>query len=288
MTTLTAAAPRISALYIYPIKSAGGVSLQHSEIGPRGLMHDRRWMVIDAAGKPVTQREFATMRLMDVALIPDGLHVTAPGMPALAVPWQPQGHSRAVDMWGDPLAALTVSAQATAWVSTYLGSDLDLVYLPDEAERWQPDYKPFGSLLSFVDGNPFHLISEASLADFNKHLSRPVGHAEFRPNLVISGGSAYAEDFWRRIRIGPVEGEGVDYEVVESCARCVILNTLPDGTRGSEVLKTLARVRRHGQSAIFGQHLVQDAPYDARTGKIHVGDVVQVVEMAATVNPVYY
>ncbi len=272
----------LSALYIYPIKSAGSVPLQQAEIGPRGLTHDRRWMVVDAAGRPVTQREFSSMRRIEVTLNGDGLHVTAPGMPALAVPWQPLGDRRAVDMWGDPLSSVTVSVEATAWISAFLDGTFDLVYLPDDAQRWQPEYKPFGSLLSFVDGNPFHLISEESLAAFNASLTRPVSHAEFRPNLVISGGTAYGEDFWRRIRVG-----NVAFEVVESCARCVILNVLPDGTRGAETLRTLARVRRHGQAAVFGQHLVQDAPHDQRMGQLQVGDAVEIVEVADTVNPVY-
>ena len=183
----------VRALYIYPIKSAGGVALQRSELGPRGLNHDRRWMVTDAAGRPVTQREFSGMRLIGVELSAGGLSVRAPGMPPLSVPWQPHGERRAVDMWGDPLSGVSVSAEATAWISAYLGGAFDVVYLPDDAQRWQPAYKPFSSLLSFADGNPFHLIGEASLADFNRQLGRPVGHAEFRPNLVIGGAPAYAE-----------------------------------------------------------------------------------------------
>ncbi len=282
MPTLT-----VSALYIYPIKSAGGIPLLHSGIGPRGLTHDRRWMVIDAAGRPVTQREFSSMRLIGVALTDAGLRVTAPGRPDLTVPWQPQGERRAVDMWGNPLSGVTVSAEATTWASAFLGGDFDLVYLPDDVQRWQPADRPYGSLLSFVDGNPVHLISEASLADFNRHLSRPVGHAEFRPNLVIEGSEAYAEDFWRRIRIGSNRADAVAFEVVESCARCAIVNVQPDGTRGAETLRTLARVRRHGKAAVFGQHLVQDAPHDRRTGQLHVGDTVEVIAVDATVNPVY-
>lgn len=277
----------LSALYIYPIKSAGSVPLPSSEIGPRGLSHDRRWMVTDAAARPVTQRECPSMRLIGVQLAEGGLRVSAPGMPVLDVPWQPQGERRAVDMWGTPLSAVSVSAEASGWISAYLGGDYTLVYLPDDVQRWQPADRPYGSLLSFVDGNPFHLITEASLAAFNRHLSRPVGHAEFRPNLVVSGGEAYAEDFWRRVRIGPAGADGVAFEVVESCARCVILNVLPDGTRGAEPLRALARVRRHGQAAVFGQHLVQDAPYDGRMGRLHVGDAVTVTGVGETVNPVY-
>ncbi len=277
----------LRALYIYPIKSAGGVSLQRAGIGPRGLTHDRRWMVIDAAGRPVTQREFPAMRVIAVALADSGLMVSAPGMPALSVPWQPQGERRAVDMWGTALGGVSVSAQATAWVSGYLGGDFDLVFLPDEVQRWQPADRPYSSLLSFVDGNPFHLITEASLAAFNGHLSRPVGDAEFRPNLVVGGSEAYAEDFWRRIRIGAAGTDSVAFEVVESCARCVILNVQSDGTRGAETLRTLARIRRHGKAAIFGQHLVQDAPYAERTGQLRVGDAVTVTAVGETVNPVY-
>ena len=272
----------LSALYVYPIKSAGGIALAHSDIGPRGLTHDRRWMVVGAAGRPVTQREAPKLRLLDVSFEDGGLRVAAPHQEALHIPWQPQGAPRTVDMWGTPLACVSVSAQAASWLSTFLGGDYDLVYLPGATERWQPESRPFGSQLSFVDGSPFHLISEVSIADLNGQLELPVGHTEFRPNLVISGGAAYQEDVWRRIRVGEVA-----FEVVESCARCSILNVNASGQMTAQPLRTLSRLRRRGEAVLFGQQLVQDAPHAQRSGQLAVGDVLEVLEVGQTANPVY-
>ncbi|WP_019010751.1 MOSC domain-containing protein [Deinococcus aquatilis] len=272
----------LSALFIYPIKSAGRIALDSAQIGPRGLQHDRRWMVIDEAARPLTQRECPEMRLIAVTIKADGLEVCAPAMPPLAVPWQPVGHRRESDMWGQPLAGVSVSAEAAAWFSTYLGRPSDLIYMPEEEQRWQSEGRPYRSQLGFADGNPFHLVSEASVADLNLSLTQPVDVDVFRPNLVIGGGSAYQEDFWRLIQIGDLT-----FEVVESCARCSVVNVTAAGTRSAEPLRSMGRVRREGQAIIFGQHLVQHAPFSERTGHLRVGDTLEVLEAGETRNPVY-
>lgn len=271
----------LSALYIYPIKSAGGISLLASDLGPTGLTHDRRWMVVDAAGRPVTQREQPRLKLVQVALDAAGLQVNAPQMPALAVPFAPQGESYGVDMWGLPLRGVWVEA-AASWFSTFLGGDFGLVWMPADVQRFQPDGRSYRSQISFADGNPFHLITEASLADLNAQVNRQVGAAEMRPNLVISGGQAYREEFWRRIRVGEVA-----FEVVESCARCAVINVTPSGEHSAEPLRTLARTRLRDQAVPFGQHLVQDAPPAQRSGHLRVGDVLEVLEVGPTPNPIY-
>lgn len=271
----------LSALYIYPIKSAGGIPLQSSEVGPRGLRHDRRWMVVDPAGRLVTQREFPKMRLIRVRLGSSGLEVEAPVMPPLEVPYQPQGEPRHAEVWGDAMSGVSVSAEAKRWFSLYLSEGCDLLYMPDEVERWQGG-KPYRSLLSFADGNPFHLITEASVAYLNAQLRRPVTAETFRPNLVIGGGEAYSEDFWRRIQVAELR-----LAVVESCARCCVVNVTPEGRMTAEPLRTLARTRSRGKAVLFGQHLVQDAPPAERFGYLKVGDMVEVLEVGSTANPVY-
>ena len=277
----------LSALYIYPIKSAGSISLASSRVEPRGLAHDRRWMVVDPAGRLVTQREFPRMRLIEVQLREGGLSVNAPGMPPLHVPAEPGGGGRQVFVWGDAVQAVSVSQAAAEWFSRYLGPGCDLVYLPDSSERWQPPERPYSSLLSFAEGNPFHLISEASLADLNAVLagqpgSRPVTAQEFRPNLVVRGAAAYHEDYWRRLRVS-----GVSFEVVESCARCAVVNVTPQGQMTAEPLRTLARTRRRSGGVPFGQHLVQQGPPQERWGQLRVGDTLEVLEVAETVTPMY-
>ena len=222
------------------------------------------------------------MRLIRLAQAGNAWQVDAPQMPSLRVPHRPQGQRRQMNMWGTPLSAVSVSAEAAEWFGQFLGSDADLVYLPSDVQRFQPPARPYNSLLSFVDGNPFHLITEASLADLNARINRPVTADEFRPNLVISGGEAYQEDVWRRVRVGEME-----FEVVESCARCSIVNVNEAGQVVAEPLRTLARTRQIGKAVPFGQHLVQDAPQEQRGGWLQVGGAVEVLEVGAAANPIY-
>ncbi|ULH17130.1 MOSC N-terminal beta barrel domain-containing protein (plasmid) [Deinococcus sp. KNUC1210] len=273
----------LSALYVYPIKSAGGIQLDSSEVGPRGLHLDRRWMVIDQGRQPVTQRQFPRMRQLQVTLEGAGLRVEAPGMPRLHVPAQPQNEGRSIDFWGHEVGGTEVSDEVTAWFSDYLEDGCTLLHLPDDVERWQPTDRPYRSLLAYVDGNPFNLITAASLADLNTRSPRPVTVHDFRPNLLIGGDTApYSEDCWRRIRVGELH-----FEVVESCARCSMVNVTEEGRMSAEPLRTLTRTRQRDRKVPFGQNMVQDAPYAERTGRLRVGDVLEVLEVGDTPNPMY-
>ena len=281
----------LSALYVYPIKSAGGIALDRALLEPRGLRFDRRWMVIKADGKLATQREFPKMRLIRVSLLPQtdpffSLLVEAPGLAPLRVPRVPTGPLVHTQVWEDATVALRVSPEASQWFSELLVPGCELLYMPDDADRAQSN-KPFSSLLSFADGNPFHLVSEASLADLNARLDRSVGPAVFRPNVVVRGGAAYAEDFWRRIRIGDSE-----FLVVESCARCSVLNVAvagepPEARMGAEPLRTLARYRRRGASVPFGQNMLQGEALFRPGRWLEVGAPVTVCEVGTTPNPSY-
>ena len=184
-------------------------------------------------------------------------------------------------MWGLPLDAFR-SAAAGGWFSTVLGGDFGLVLMPRTCGDFQPDGRPYRSQISFVDGNPFHLITEARSPTSTGQLSRPVGAGEMRPNLVVSGGEAYQEDYWRRIRIGTLE-----FEVVESCGRCSVINVTEEAAMTAEPLRTLARLRRRGQAVPFGQNLVLDAPPAQRFGHLRVGDVLEVLQVGPTPNPTY-
>ncbi|WP_407571693.1 MOSC domain-containing protein [Deinococcus altitudinis] len=276
----------LTELWTYPIKSVGGVRLTCSAVEPRGLEHDRRWMLVDARGELVTQRQHPKMRVIEVSLRPqdDAEHVLlveAPGMSPLLVPRRPDGARVAARVWNDATSGLPVSAQASAWFSSYLGLPCVLLHMPDDDARAQQN-KPFTSLLSFADGNPFHLVSETSVADLNTRLERPVVPLTFRPNLVVSGELPYAEDFWRLIRVGPLQ-----FQVVESCARCSVLNVSPQGEMTAEPLRTLARLRRRGKAVPFGQNMLQGAPYYRAGGVLEVGMPVVVVERAEVPNPSY-
>lgn len=233
-------------LWTYPVKSAAGVSLEKATVALRGLEHDRRFMVVDPTGMLVTLRERPDLAHVRTALDGERLQLTAPNMPPLTLPLEVTAGSPTVAvMWTTPVAA-TVVEEATAWVSTFLGGDYRLVHMPERTRRTHPDRTD--TPISFVDGDPLSLVSEASLEDLNGRLGVQVDLRRFRFNLVVGGCEAYAEDAWGTLEIG-----GLRLERLGPCARCTVVNVDPDaGTHGREPLKTLARYRRVGQEVRFG------------------------------------
>ncbi len=238
----------LSQIWVYPIKSAAGVACSSAKTALRGLEHDRRWMVVDATGMLVTQRERPELSQVTPSLVGDALRVEAEGMPALTLPLEVVGGQElTVKMWTEPMSARLVEA-ATDWFSTFLGGAYRLVYMPDTTLRPSPDHAL--SPVSFVDGNPFLVASEASVADLNRRLEKPVSGLNFRPNLVLSGCEAFAEDTWDSISVGSTR-----LEPTGPCVRCVVVNVdLASGAVHKEPLRTLAHYRRFGNAVHFGQN----------------------------------
>ena len=238
----------LSQIWVYPVKSAAGISLPSSKVALRGLEHDRRWMVVDRSGRLVTQRERPELARLKPGFAGECLRLEADGMPGLELPLEPEsGETLTVMMWKEPVTAQLIEA-ATAWFSALLGGTYRLVYMPETTLRPSPDHTP--SPVSFVDGNPFLLVSEASLADLNGRLDKPVDVRHFRPNLVVSGCKAFAEDSWDTVQIGVLRLVRTGPSV-----RCMLVNVDPDkGERRTEPLRTLARFRRVGRQVRFGQN----------------------------------
>ena len=187
-------------------------------------------------------------------------------MAALELPLKVEGTGLRVHVWSESVAAVVLE-EATNWFSTFLGGAYRLVYMPDDSQRpmnGHPD-----ALLNFADGSPFHLVSEASLADLNGRLDAPVPMNRFRPNLVVSGCDAFAEDRWRVFRVGPVT-----FRSVGPCVRCALV-TVNQATAGTskEPLKTLARYRKVGNEVWFGQNYLHQG-----RGTLRVGDALEVLE----------
>lgn len=263
----------VSALAIYPVKSLGGFAVDSLPLEQRGPVGDRRWMLVDAGGRFLSQREYASLCRVTTALWEGRISVSAPGREQLTLDETLVADApvRPVQVWSDQVEALDAGDQAAAWFSDYLGINCRLVYMPESTQRpVNPQYAPAGSIVSFADGFPLHLISTASLEDFNSHLSRPVGVQRFRPNIVIDGAAAWAEDGWRRLRIG-----GVECEVAKACARCVVPSIdLDTAQLEPEVTKTLFQQRRRKDNQFyFGINLVHRGE-----GVLRIGDKVEVLE----------
>lgn len=260
--------PHVSAIFIYPVKSCRGVSLPRAAVVARGLDGDRRWMVVGADDRFVTQREEPRLALVDVSLDGEALRLAAPGVGSVRVPRRgDQGPRRTVRVWRHQAAAVE-HAEGSDWFSAYLGAPHRLVYMPDDHQRAvNPEKAGRGHIVGFADGYPLLLIGQSSLDDLNARLAQPVEMRRFRPNLVVEGASPFAEDQWRALRIGEVPFRGV-----KPCDRCVVTTVDPEtGVRGTEPLRTLATYRKRGGKVLFGMNLVHDG-----LGALAVGDPVAV------------
>ncbi|SDR22002.1 MOSC domain-containing protein [Pseudoxanthomonas sp. CF125] len=262
---------QLSGLYLYPIKSSAPLEMRAAVVEPRGLRHDRRWMVVDAEGRFLTGRQLPRLTLVRAQPDPQGLSLDAPGMPSLQVPFPQTGATVPVNVWKNEVAAKRVDAAADAWLSEFLQLPVHLVHMDAGVARpmTDPHSRP-GDEVSFADAFPLLLISRAALDGLNARLAKPVSMLQFRPNLVVDGVAAHAEDGWKRIRIGEVE-----FDVAKACTRCVF--TTVDPARGErdpdgEPLRTLIGYRRTPEGVTFGQNLIPRS-----LGSVRVGDAVEVL-----------
>ncbi len=270
---------RLASIHIYPMKAARAVDLGESVVEPWGLAGDRRWLLVDEDGRFVSQREEPSLARVVVTPLTGTISVTSAGAPGrqIAAPAAGDGANMLkVTVWGSTVLAAAAGPAGDAWFSAYLGRPVRLVYLDDPTRRAvDPEFGRDGDVVSFADGYPLLLTSTASLDELSRWLSedgaQPVPMTRFRPNAVVTGAPPWAEDRWRRIRIGAVE-----FRVVKPCGRCVVTTTDQiTGKVGSQPLKMLGRRRRFGQQLVFGQNMIPDSP-----GVIRAGDQVEVLETA--------
>ncbi|MEU1367652.1 MOSC N-terminal beta barrel domain-containing protein [Streptomyces sp. NPDC005803] len=271
--------PELSAVHIHPVKSLAACTVAEAAVEPWGLGGDRRWMLVDTTGKVVTQRQQPRMALISAVPAPGGgIVLTAPGRAALTVEVPEPGQTTGVVLHSSRLDVVEAAGSAHAWLGEYLGAEVRLVHLdaPDRRRLIDPAYARPGETVNLADGFPLLLTTLASLDALNALIADgdhagegPLPMNRFRPNAVVTGTTAWAEDDWSRLSIGDVT-----FRVVKPCARCVVTTTdQHTGRRGAEPLRTLARHRRSGKDLLFGQNLIPDS-----AGVIRVGDPVRVLD----------
>ncbi|MFC8126541.1 MOSC domain-containing protein [Streptomyces sp. NPDC057302] len=271
--------PALHSIHYYPLKAAGGHAPREAVVEPWGLAGDRRWMLVDSAGRIVTQRPHPRLALAAAELLPGGgIRMSAPGREPLTAAVPPSGESVMVEIWKDKVEAVPAEAAAHAWFSAYLGTDVRLVHLDDPATRRpiDPAYAKDGETVSFADGYPLLLTTLSSLDALNSLIAQgdhsdegPLPMNRFRPNVVVDGTAPWAEDDWSRVAIGEVT-----FRVAKMCGRCVVTTTdQRSAERGKEPLRTLAKHRRFGDQLVFGQNLVPET-----TGSLRLGDPFTVLD----------
>ncbi|QMU31487.1 MOSC domain-containing protein [Adhaeribacter radiodurans] len=248
----------LSDIYIYPIKSLGGVRVNEAIVEPQGLQYDRRWLLVDDTNTFLTQRVFPKMALLQVQLLPTGLLVTHKQQVAesLFVPFDSNNYLNTpltVTIWDDTVSAVEVSQEANAWFSQMLQINCRLVFMPPNAHRpVDMNYAFNNEPVSFADAYPFLLIGQESLKDLNNRLPEPLPMNRFRPNLVFSGGEPFVEDTWREFTIGHQ-----NFAAVKPCSRCVLTTVNQDtAEKGTEPLRTLATYRTKNNKVMFGQNVL--------------------------------
>jgi hypothetical protein len=268
---------RLTSIHRFPVKSCRGEALDEATVEPWGLAGDRRWMLVDDDGEVITAREVNEMLLIDPELTPAGLRVHAPGLPAWEVSIPDPATQVPVSMWSSRLTATPVDAASDSWFSRAMGRSAHLVYLDDPRRRpTDPRFSEPDDRVAFADGYPLLLATEESLAALNDHLlstyadREPLPMTRFRPSLVVTGFGAWAEDDWRRIRVGDAV-----FRAVKGCARCVITTIDPaTALREKEPIRSLARIRRWDGATWFAINLIPDTAGTT----IRVGDPVEVLD----------
>jgi uncharacterized protein len=283
---------QVTGLYIYPVKSCGGLAVPNWGITRYGFRHDREFLVVDQHWNFLTQRTHPKLALVQTFPGPDLLRLRAPNLPEMTFPWfgSPEDHSieskRSVTIWRDQVEAHDCGEEIAEWFSAHLGCQARLVRMGYRYRRLvRPENVPAvhqGALgireVGFADAYPFLIISEASLADLNRRLPQPIPMDRFRPNIVVGGAlDSYAEDQWQSIDIGSLR-----FRHGAPCIRCVVTTTDQITLeRRPEPLKTLATYRRNRDGGVnFGMNFF----CEASTGTVRVGDVVRLTpnEMTMT------
>ncbi|OEF07483.1 YcbX family protein [Vibrio genomosp. F10] len=260
----------LSQINVYPVKSVGGVTLSSAWVELQGLSFDRRFMLAMADGSMVTARKHPQMVKVKASLLPHGFVFTAEGKEPLKISYAEfKKQETPATVWKDNFTAYTTTDKANDWFSDIIGQHVELLYCGEQSNRVR---KKIGHNVSFADGYPVLLISQASLDELNRRSSEVHSMTQFRTNLVVSGTEPFAEDCWKTIRIGEVV-----FDIVKPCERCIL--TTVDTKKGTfrtskEPLKTLMTFRADEQGGVFfGQNLVA-----RNEGVITASDRVEVLE----------
>jgi len=272
----------VSALFTYPIKSCGSLSHTSLAIFASGAQYDRRWMLTDTTYQFLSQREFPQLALIQPTITEHTLRLTAPTMPPLEIPLrltEQDDPTVPVTIWRDTVPAVDEGEEVAEWFSTAIGGAARLVYMPNSTYRAiDSRYAKRPSNVSFADGYPLLITTESSLEDLNRRImergKQPIPMSRFRPNIVIAGTEAWAEDHWMEIEIGSMR-----FDLVKPCARCTI-TTVDQATAQvldvQEPLATLNLFRRNEKGGVlFGQNTIPHGE-----GTLTVGEHVSVRQHA--------
>ena len=256
----------VKEIYIYPIKSLAGISCQNVLAEEMGFENDRRWMLINAENRHVTQREYPIMSQFYPQLADGKISIT----------FEDQKHEFFIDeyldppiqttVWEDKSEVVEVNQSTSAWFSKQLGFECKLVRINKPGDRKHESSKLKETFnVSLADGYPYLLIGTKSLDFLNDKLEDKITVLRFRPNIVVTTENPHEEDYFKTFKIGEVA-----FRNIKPCGRCIMVNNDPQkGIIKKEPLKTLSKYRNVNNSVLFGTNIVS-----LNSGIISVGDQI--------------
>lgn len=264
----------LSEIWIYPVKGLGGIKLTSAKVMEKGLVHDRRWMLVDEHHVCMTQRVYPTMALFQLSIAKDQICISRTNLHGektsvcFNVGDSPREESILAKIFDDEVVVHEVNPKISEWFSDHLKTHCKLVRFPEKNSR-PVDllYQVNNEHVSLADAYPFLIIGQRSLDELNSRLAQPLPMNRFRPNLVYTGGTPFEEDSWKNFSIGKNRFVGV-----KPCARCVVPTVdQQTGEKGTEPLITLSTFRKRNSKVYFGQNLVA-----IDHGEVSIGDKITV------------
>jgi hypothetical protein len=246
----------VTGLFVYPVKSTRGIARARVSLTSIGFEWDRQWMIVNARGIFLSQRTHPQLARIVPEVAPRALVLNAPGLPALSVPLDATGERTAVRVWDDACVGIDQGSEAQEWVTRAVGEPVRLMRVASNMGR-VANPKFAGATpapLGFPDGYPVLICNEASLEDLNQRLPERIPMERFRPNLVLRGLPAWAEDHIDTLSLG-----AVTLRLVKPCTRCAIPSIdQQSGARSTDPLPTLKKFRFSKQllGVMFGENAV--------------------------------
>jgi uncharacterized protein YcbX/ferredoxin len=261
----------LSQIFIHPVKSMRGLQFSHAQVGASGLAFDRIFMLTDRDGKFITARQYPSLVCFTPSLITDGIVLSAPDGQSMTVRFDDFSNTMSpTEVWGSEFSAHIAPEEVNDWLSRHLKTPVQLRWVGPQLTRRIKRYPEIP--LSFADGYPFLLINVASFEALQNRCPVPIKLPQFRPNFVVDGAPAFAEDGWKTVKIGDVI-----FDVAKPCSRCILTTVNIDSGKAHpaiEPLNTLKQFRSAENGDVdFGMNLI------ARTqGVVRVGDTIEVLE----------
>jgi hypothetical protein len=263
---------KVTELYVYPVKSLAGISLSAAQLDSFGIKNDRRWIIVDSNGTFLTQRTHPQMALIKTSFSDDCLKLSFKDQTITVPAINDNNQEIFVTVWKDSFHAKHVCKQVDKFLSEIIGLPCQVVYMNPEVQRQiDEDYAPKNQYVSFADAFPFLLTSQSSLDELNQYLDHKAEMIRFRPNIVIEGCKAYAEDHFNELSINRVE-----LKAVKKCSRCPMptINQQSGKKDNAQILTILNQTRKQNNKVYFGQNLIYKNPKKVENLTVNIGDEI--------------